>query len=135
MAVGSVNSLGEVSDASAQGDKLEIVAPGEQVMSTGAFDGIAVLDGTSMAAPHVSGVASVLWQKDNTTINSGISGMEDHPQFHRYYINNNNYLASYIYLTMVANKYGDTTSYSYMPSGMNILPLRLTMLVTPVFHL
>uniref|UniRef100_UPI00286EEE26 S8 family serine peptidase n=1 Tax=Anaerosporobacter sp. TaxID=1872529 RepID=UPI00286EEE26 len=245
MAVGSVNSLGEVSDASAQGDTLEIVAPGEQVMSSGAFDGVSIHDGTSMAAPHVTGVASVLWQKDlscpndfirqlinysanlygdkneygnglvdlnfaleqydafkelytetattetiiptdelenNETIipifedvdyvtgtwsqdthkgiasdatliyktltdsdiaiiklgaiwqdqdgtkeiniDSKLTGIGDHPQFHGYYEttthNATNYLASYIYLTMIANKYGELPSYSYKPSGMDV---------------
>ncbi|WP_310601881.1 S8 family peptidase, partial [Anaerosporobacter sp.] len=239
MAVGSVNSLGEVSDASAQGDTLEIVAPGEQVMSSGAFDGVAIHDGTSMAAHHVTGVASVLWQKDlsctndfirqlinysanlygdkneygnglvdlnfaleqydafkelyteiettetiiptdelednetiipifedvdyvtgtwtqkthetivdNTTssyvltstqlkllklgaiwqdqdgskelkpLNSELAGITEYPQFHGYYTKN--YLASYIYLTMVANNSGGTTTYSYKSSDMDI---------------
>ncbi len=245
MAVGSVNSLGEVSDASAQGDTLEIVAPGEQIMSSGAFDGVAIHDGTSMAAPHVTGVASVLWQKDlsctndfirqlinysanlygdkneygnglvdlnfaleqydafkelytetattetiiptdelenNETIipifedvdyvtgtwsqsthkdiasdatltyktltdsdiaiiklgaiwqdqdgtkeikiDSKLTGIGDHPQFHGYYETKThsptNYLASYIYLTMIANKYGELPSYSHKPSGMDV---------------
>lgn len=64
MAVGSVNSMGDRSEESATGEDLEIVAPGDLIQSTGDFGGIAVRSGTSMAAPHVVGVASVLWQKD-----------------------------------------------------------------------
>lgn len=64
MSVGSVNSQGKVSDFSAKGEELEIVAPGESVLSTGDFGGISVYSGTSIAAPHIVGVASLLWEKD-----------------------------------------------------------------------
>ncbi len=64
VAVGSVNNKEEHSKNSAIGDEVELVAPGEQVKSLGFFGTDIVASGTSMAAPHVAGVASLIWQKD-----------------------------------------------------------------------
>ncbi len=64
IAVGSVDTNGDRNDGSAIGEELELVAPGEQILSTGSFGGVSVGDGTSLAAPHVTGIASILWQKD-----------------------------------------------------------------------
>ena len=64
MSVGSVNSKGIVSDFSATGEELEIVAPGEMILSTGDFGGLTIESGTSMSSPHIAGVASLLWQKN-----------------------------------------------------------------------
>lgn len=66
MAVGAVDSDGVVCENSARGEQLELVAPGEKVASTGAFEGTLICSGTSMAAPHVAGVASLLWEKDQS---------------------------------------------------------------------
>ena len=91
LAVGSVDSHGDVSEGSAIGEEVELVAPGEQILSTGAFGGIAVFSGTSMAAPHVAGVASVLWEKD----------LNVSADFIRYLLDN------------TANLYGDANQYGY----------------------
>ena len=64
LAVGGVDSQGNISSESSKGDKIDIFAPGEKVRSLGSFDGEVVVSGTSIAVPHVVGVASVLWQKD-----------------------------------------------------------------------
>lgn len=66
IAVGAVDSDGVVCENSARGEEVELVAPGEKVASTGAFEGTLVCSGTSMAAPHVTGIASLLWEKDQT---------------------------------------------------------------------
>ena len=64
MAVGSVDKYGEVVESSAKGEEVEIVAPGELVRSTGFFGSELVESGTSLAAPQVAAVASLIWEKD-----------------------------------------------------------------------
>ena len=66
MAVGSVDSTGTISDFCSTGEEMEVVAPGELIKTTGGFGGEIIVSGTSMAVPHVVGIASVLWQKDKT---------------------------------------------------------------------
>ncbi len=75
IAVGSVNAEGKAAEKSASGDELEFVAPGEKVTSTGLLHGTIVQSGTSLAAPHVAGVASLLWQKDITVTADFIRGL------------------------------------------------------------
>ncbi len=62
--VGAVDNYGKVSQKSATGKEVDLVAPGELILSRGAFGGCEVFSGTSMAVPHVVGLASVLWQQD-----------------------------------------------------------------------
>lgn len=64
LAVGGADSKGNISSESSKGEKIDIFAPGEKVRSLGSFDGEVIVSGTSIAVPHVVGVASVLWQKD-----------------------------------------------------------------------
>lgn len=64
VAVGSIGTDGQVSQNSARGSELELVAPGEQVLSTGMLGGVMAGSGTSLAVPYVTGVASLLWEKD-----------------------------------------------------------------------
>lgn len=64
LAVGSVDSKGEISDFSADDEKVDVMAPGECVKSVGAFGGSLVVSGTSISVPHVVGMASILWAKD-----------------------------------------------------------------------
>lgn len=66
MAVGAVNSNAELSDISADGKEIDVVAPGENVKTASSFGLETVSSGTSMAAPHVVGLASILWQEDMT---------------------------------------------------------------------
>ncbi len=64
MAVGSIDSQGEVSGYSCEGSSVEILAPGEKIITEGAFSGVTIACGTSMSVPHVTGAASLIWQKD-----------------------------------------------------------------------
>ena len=64
MAIGSVNTNGEVSSFSPEGQQVELVAPGELITSTDVFDTVSTHSGTSYAAPYVTGIASKLWEKD-----------------------------------------------------------------------
>lgn len=52
VSVGSVNCFGERSLGSATGEELELMAPGEQILTTGAFGGVLVSSGTSIATAH-----------------------------------------------------------------------------------
>src|SRR4029077_1593124 len=48
--------------------KPDLVAPGEKIQSTVPGDGIASMDGTSQAAPHVSGAAAILMARHRELI-------------------------------------------------------------------
>lgn len=64
MAVGSVDQNGDAASDSAEGEEMEIVAPGELVRSTGEFGDERVSSGTSLAAPQVAAAASLILEKD-----------------------------------------------------------------------
>lgn len=72
MAVGMVNSMGET-----DGVHSEVAAPGDFIVSRGPFDSMQVFSGSSMAVPHVVGLASILWQKDPTKDAGFIRGLID----------------------------------------------------------
>jgi subtilisin family serine protease/5-hydroxyisourate hydrolase-like protein (transthyretin family) len=60
IAVGSVTSSGARSSFSNYGDGLELMAPGSNIYSTYPNGQYRTLSGTSMAAPHVAGVAGLM---------------------------------------------------------------------------
>ena len=75
VSVGSVNQRGELSAFSSRGDWVELVAPGENIVSTGSDGSFPSLmdNGTSLSAPMVSGVVSLLWQNNPSKKSSEIA--------------------------------------------------------------
>lgn len=72
MAVASTNTSSEISDFSNTGEELDVAAPGEKIKVLGFFGLNGVTQGTSIAVPHVVGVASLLLEKDLTKSNEFI---------------------------------------------------------------
>ena len=64
VAVGSTNAEGQLADHTSFGSELELLAPGEQIVTTGLFYGVLETKGTSIAAAQVTGVASLLMERD-----------------------------------------------------------------------
>ena len=61
--VGAINQMGQRVTSppnSAFGSKLDVVAPGKDILSTSLNNGLFIADGTSFAAPHVSGIAALI---------------------------------------------------------------------------
>lgn len=69
IAVGGVDKSAVLTDESATGEEVELVAPGSQILTDGAFGGSLVAGGTSLSVAHVTGAASVIWQKDLSKTN------------------------------------------------------------------
>ena len=72
MAVAATGTDAQITEFSNTGDELEIAAPGENVKVISFFGGNTVTAGTSISAPHVTGAASLLWQKDPAKSNEFI---------------------------------------------------------------
>ena len=66
VAVGAIKADGKISENSATGKEMELVAPGEKVKSSALLNGTVIVSGTSIAAPQVAAIASLLWEKDTS---------------------------------------------------------------------
>lgn len=63
IAVGSINAEGSLAELTSTGTELELLAPGEQVCTTGLFYGTIGVSGTSIATAQVTGTAALLKTK------------------------------------------------------------------------
>jgi subtilisin len=72
IAVSAIDSANLIAGFSSRGPEVELCAPGVSVLSTIPGGGFGTKSGTSMACPHVSGVATLAWgghrYADNITI-------------------------------------------------------------------
>jgi len=77
VSVGAVDWRGDRAYYSQTNDQVELAAPGSAVLSTYNNDNYVKLTGTSMATPHVAGVAALVWsfhpQCTNTEIRSALT--------------------------------------------------------------
>lgn len=72
---GSVDYTGEAGEECKKDSTVELAAPGEGVLSVGAFGIETEVSGTSMAAGEISAAASILWQQDAKTDNRFIRSL------------------------------------------------------------
>lgn len=80
IAVGATNSADEVTDFSNVGAEVSVVAPGEEILSTfptydvtgDSVHDFVSWDGTSMATPHVTGLASLVWSRESRLSNEQV---------------------------------------------------------------
>lgn len=63
IAVGSADEAGKLSENTSLGTELELLAPGENVVSEDVLSAVRVISGTSIATAQVSAVASLLMQR------------------------------------------------------------------------
>jgi subtilisin family serine protease len=59
--------------SSNRGPEVDVAAPGVDIFSTNKNGGYTFLSGTSMATPHVSGLAALLWSFDSTLTADGVT--------------------------------------------------------------
>lgn len=69
IAVGATDIGNNLAAFSSTGPEVEVAAPGVDIISTYLGDTYVGLSGTSMAAPHASGVAALLWSKEPALTN------------------------------------------------------------------
>lgn len=66
IAVGATDPTGRLWANTSVGDELELLAPGEKILTSGFLGGTLGTSGTSIAAAQVTGMASLLMQRDAT---------------------------------------------------------------------
>lgn len=72
ISVGATSASNQIAHFSSTGNELDIVAPGVEILSTLNDGEYGILSGTSMAVPHVTGAAALLWSKNKKMTNEQI---------------------------------------------------------------
>ncbi|MEK6959557.1 MAG: S8 family serine peptidase [Nanoarchaeota archaeon] len=72
IAVGSVDSNLERASTSNYGPELDLIAPGDEINTTSLNSGYSILSGTSLAVPHVAGIATLIKSANQTLTNTEI---------------------------------------------------------------
>lgn len=70
IAVSAMDPDDSLASYSSVGDEIELMGPGTNIRSTYANDSYETLSGTSMACPHVTGVAALAWDDNEETRSS-----------------------------------------------------------------
>lgn len=83
ISVGSINLERSPSDFSNSHDDIDLVAPGEKILSTYLNGKFATLSGTSMAAPHVTGALALIKGVVNNSFGRELSERELYAQLIR----------------------------------------------------
>ena len=72
MAVGATNKYGDKASFSNYGSHIAVVAPGEGIYSSLAGNRYDAWNGTSMASPHVAGLAGLIWSRNPSLSNQQV---------------------------------------------------------------
>lgn len=73
-ALANSNSAASYSDC---GPEVELAGPGSTIFSTDISGGYSTKSGTSMASPHVAGVAALVWDRDTSLTNAQVRCLLD----------------------------------------------------------
>lgn len=72
IAVGNIKNSGYINNSSCHGENLLLCAPGTDILSTLLNNSSGYMTGTSMAAPHVSGVAALILDRNPNLTNEEV---------------------------------------------------------------
>ena len=72
MAVGATNKYGDKASFSNYGSHIAVVAPGEGIYSSLTGNRYDAWNGTSMASPHVAGLAGLIWSRNPSLTNQQV---------------------------------------------------------------